>query len=44
MAFKLKAVRYAEKHNNSKVSKDFKVNRRQIQKWRDQKANIEAQL
>ena len=30
MAFKLKAVRYAEKHNNSKASKDFNVIRRQI--------------
>ena len=30
MAFKLKAVRYAEKHNNSKASKDFKAYHRQI--------------
>ena len=32
--FKLKAIKYAEKINNkSKAARDFKVSRRQIQKW-----------
>uniref|UniRef100_A0A0K0DZW9 HTH CENPB-type domain-containing protein n=1 Tax=Strongyloides stercoralis TaxID=6248 RepID=A0A0K0DZW9_STRER len=42
--FKLMAVNYAEKNNNSKAARHFKVNRRQIQKWRNQKVEIESQL
>jgi hypothetical protein len=44
LKFKLDAVKYAEKHNKSKAAKDLKVNRQDIQKWTNQKAQIEAQL
>jgi Brinker DNA-binding domain len=44
LSFKLRAVEYAEKHDKSKAAKEFKVDRRQVQKWSQQKAELQAQL
>ena len=44
LSFKLRAVEYAEKHDKSKAAKEFKVDRRQVYKWSQQKAELQAQL
>ena len=44
LSFKLRAVEYAEKHDKSKAATEFKVDRRQVQKWSQQKAELQAQL
>ena len=42
--FKLDVVDYAEKHDNSKAARHFKVGRTQVINWIAQKADLQKQM